>query len=159
MKILGKSIIKVSRFLAYGSSAAIIFIMILVTSDVLKRFILRKPIIGTTELTELLLVPAVFLAFAWCAICGRHVKVDIVTSRFSRRTQAYIDIITSSIALVILAIITWQNIVEALEVEGTSSLLEIPDAPFYWCLCAGLVVFCFSIMVVLREKIREIRKK
>jgi TRAP-type C4-dicarboxylate transport system permease small subunit len=159
MKIIDQSIIKVSRFLAYGSSAAIIFIMILVTSDVLKRLILRKPITGTTELTELLLVPAVFLAFAWCAIRGRHVKVDIVTSRFSRRTQAYIDIITSSIALVILAIITWQNIVEALEVEGTSSLLEIPDAPFYWCLCVGLVVFCFSIMVVLREKIREIRKK
>src|SRR4030042_3135424 len=159
MKIMDKAIIKVSRFMAYGSSAAVCIIMILVTSDVLKRAILRKPITGTPELTEFLMIPAVFLAFAWCAISGRHVKVDIVINHLSKRTQAYIQIITFFITLAIFAVITCKNLLEAVEVEGTSSLLEIPHAPFYWCLCAGLVVFCLSIWVLWIEKMKETGKK
>ena len=64
-----------------------------------------------------------------------------------------IDAITFSIALVIYVIITWQSLLESLEVTAETSMLKIPHAPFHWVLVVGFALFCLSILVLLIETI------
>jgi TRAP-type C4-dicarboxylate transport system permease small subunit len=133
--------------------------MILTVANVILRDFFEKPIMGTPELSEFMMVLVVFLALAWCAITRKHVKVELFTSRFSTRTQAILNGITLILALGIYIVITWQSALESMAVYDTTSLLRIPHTPFYWSMTSGLGLFCLSILVLIIENIIEARKR
>lgn len=130
MKIIF-AIPKVSGFLAMG---VLIFMMLLTVTDVFLRATLNKPIIGTTEITEQMMVAAVFLGLGWCAIQERHIKVDLFVSRYSKSTQKIIDITIQAIGLIFVAIFCWRTFMTTLMVKTlgiTCSYIGVPKYPFY----------------------------
>ena len=134
-------------------------LMLLTVANVILRDFFNKPIMGTPELSEFMMVLVVFLALAWCAITRKHVKVELVVNRFSPRIQAIFNGITLLLTLGIFVIITWQSVLESMVVYDTTSLLRIPHTPFYWTMTFGLGLFCLSILVLIIENIIEARKR
>lgn len=134
-------------------------LMLLTVANVILRDFFNKPIMGTPELSEFMMVLVVFLALAWCAITRKHVKVELVVNRFSPRIQAIFNGITLLLTLGIFVIITWQSFLESMVVYDTTSLLRIPHTPFYWIMTFGLGLFCLSILVLIIENIIEARKR
>lgn len=153
-----KIIYSLSRFAGYIGTGILGLVMVLTVADVI-GYLFKSPIRGTPELSEFMMVTVVFLALAWCAVTRKHVKVDIIVSRFPPRVQLILDIITLLLTLGIYAIITWRSVLESSVVYNTTSLLRIPDAPFYWIMTAGLALFCLSIAVLVIENIVEVSKR
>jgi TRAP-type C4-dicarboxylate transport system permease small subunit len=150
---------KLSRWMGYLSAGAIMVLMLLVTANVCGRYFFNSPITGTPELACLLMIIVVFPALAWAALEGKHIKVDFIMEWFPQRVQVIVDSIILLVALGIFAVITWQSFPAALKSTDVSSLLRVPQAPFYWVMAVGWAIFSISIVVLLVKKIAEAFKK
>jgi TRAP-type C4-dicarboxylate transport system permease small subunit len=151
-----KTIESVSRVIAMIGMGIMVIMMILTVMDVVGRYFANRPIPGTTELTEYMMVCVVFSAGVWCAIKRRHVKVDLVVSRFTPRIQAIFDSITYFLGLGVCAVITWQSFVESLAVRRLHMIsldLSVPTYPFYWVLVLGCGLLCLVMITQLAENV------
>jgi TRAP-type C4-dicarboxylate transport system permease small subunit len=155
MKVLGS----ISRWMGYVSAAAIIILMLLVTVNVIGRYFFNSPITGAPEIACLLMIIVVFPALAWVALEGKHVRVDFIMDRFSPVVQAITDGIMLIISLGIYAIISWRSFLAAMKSTDVSSLLSIPQAPFYWVMTVGWALFSISIVALIIKNIAVVVKK
>ena len=133
----------VARITGLVAAGVLILMMLLTVADVFLRATLSKPIIGTTEITEQMMVAVVFLGFGWCALQGKHVQVDLFVSHYSPRAQRVIDLIINLIGLVLVAVICWRTSVATLTVQQLGiicSYIGVPKYPFYALTAFGWVV-------------------
>ena len=154
-----KIIYTLSRLTGYMATGFLGLLMVLTVANVILRDLFNVPIRGTPELSEFMMIIVIFLALAWCAVTRKHVRVDILVSRFPSRVQIILDSITLLITLGIFFIITWQSVLESMVVYDTTSILRLPHTPFYWIMTVGLALFCLSIVVLVIENIAEARKR
>ena len=151
----------VSRGSNLIGQATLVAIMVLTVADVGLRYLLNLPILGSTEITEYMMVCLV-LGMAWCALRGRHIKVDLIIRRFPARIQAIVSSITLSVSLAVYIIITWRTLLEAISVQKThlaSSILKISTYPFYYVLAFGLFMLCVVMVTLIAENIAKAVKR
>lgn len=164
-KATGGSIVKIINFLSRISTGlamfVLMFMMLLTVSDVFMRYIFIRPITGTTELTEYLMVCALF-GIVPCALENRHIKVDVVTQRLPPKIYAIVDIITLLGGLVLVVILAWQGFAAGLyelSFNVKSSMLKIPDFPFYVVLATSFAVLSLIMVVLIIQRIAELVKR
>jgi len=63
------------------SAIATFVMMVLVVANILGRYLLNKPVTGTLEFTESLLVLIIFLSLAITQYDGGHIRVTLLTRR------------------------------------------------------------------------------
>jgi hypothetical protein len=63
------------------------------------------------------------------------------------------------ISLGIYAIISWRSFLAAMKSTDVSSLLSIPQAPFYWIMAVGWALFTISIITLIITNIVRVVKK
>ncbi len=154
MKII-LSITKIFGFIAMG---VLLLMMLLTVTDVFLRAALNKPIIGTTEITEQMMVAVVFLGLGWCAIQGRHIKVDLFVSHYPKPTQKIIDITIQTIGLIFVAFLCWRTFKTTLMVKTlgiTCSYIGVPKYPFYAIATVGWFILALSIVSLLIKNLRD----
>jgi len=154
-----KIIDRLCLWLGYASAVAIIILMLVVVADVCGRYFFNNPITGASELASFLMIVVVFPALAWTALEGKHIKVDLLVSRFSPRAQAILDSITLLVALGIYIVITWQSVLESMSVDTATGMLRLQHAPFYWIMTVSLAIFCLSILVLVIRNITRVVKR
>ena len=135
-----KAINALGRIMNIAASTVLAAMMLLTVTDVGMRYFLRRPILGTTEITENMMVCLTFFGLAWCAAQQGHLRVDMVVSRFSPRVQALVDGITTLAGFAMVGLIAWRSLVEGMavrELDIVSSLLRIPAFPFYYVIAIG----------------------
>ncbi len=66
------------------SEVATFVMMVLVVANVLGRYLFNKPLTGTLEFTESLLVLIIFLSVALTQYDGGHIRVNLITRRLPR---------------------------------------------------------------------------
>ena len=133
----------VARITGLVAAGVLILMMLLTVADVFLRATLSKPIIGTTEITEQMMVAVVFLGFGWCALQGKHVQVDLFVSHYSPGARRVIDLIVNFVGLVLVAVICWRTSVATLTVQQLGiicSYIGVPKYPFYALTAFGWVV-------------------
>lgn len=154
-----KIIISLSRVVNIIAMVSLSAMMLLTVLDVFLRYIFKRPIADSFELTEYLMVCTGAFALAWCAAKGGHIRVDLVVSRFSPRVQAVLDGITHLFGLGICSLIAWRSLSEALVVRKTTTLLGVPAYPFYLVLTLGFALLCLVMVAQLIEYLcKAVRK-
>ena len=154
-----KLIYTLSRFAGYLATGMLALLMVLTVANVILRDVVSKPIRGTPELSEFIMVLVVFLALAWCAVTRKHVKVELIITRLPAKVQTILDGFTLFLTLGIFVTITWQSFLESMVVYDTTSLLRLPHTPFFWIMTFGLALFSLSIAVLFIENIVGERKE
>jgi TRAP-type C4-dicarboxylate transport system permease small subunit len=147
-----KAISSVCQAFNIFGMTVLVMLTALTIADVLGRTLLKKPLLGTFELTEYMLTIIVFSSLAWCAVQGGHIRVDLLTSHLKPKVQAIMSSMTHLISLGLLVVITWQCFLEAkvmTDIGKTSALLNVPAYPFYWIMAAGFLILCLQIFVEL----------
>lgn len=109
--------------LAFLGAAVIIFMTVVVCWDVTSRFFLGSGMGWTLEIVEYSLLWFTLLATAWVLKGERHVKIDIVLTRFNPKTQALLNIITSFLTAVACLVVTWYGAEVTWEFFQTGELL------------------------------------
>lgn len=82
--------------------------MLLTVADVVLRTLFNRPLHGTFELVELLLAGAFFLALPASFLRDDHIVVDVV-DRAAPRAVRSLRRIAGAIAVLLLAVLTWQG--------------------------------------------------
>ena len=125
--------------------------VLLVSADVIGRYVFNNAIKGVLDIVELSLLFIVFLATADVAVKKAHIKVDLITSRLSVGVHTIMSCVTSLASLVIVVLITWQLGVrgwrQVLHPTLYTTSLEIPIAPFL--LVAALGCLLLSLVLVV----------
>ncbi|MBW2029320.1 MAG: TRAP transporter large permease subunit [Deltaproteobacteria bacterium] len=117
--------------------------VLLITSDVVLRYFFNRPIKGSYELVEFMMVILVYLGLAYTQTRKAHVAINLLTVKLSKGRLAVTSSATNFLCTVIFSIITWRCALqaEALRSSGTSSdTLFIPNYPFMWVVVFGSVV-------------------
>ena len=152
-----KIINTLSGVMTVGALVASAVLMMLTVADVFLRYVFNRPILGTYEMTEYVMV-CLLLGMAPCALQGRHVRIDFVVKIFPKLVQKYLDIIFYVAGLGIVAIFAWGGFTQSLSllsVDARSSMLKIPDFPFYTIVVFSYVMLFLAIVVILIRKIGE----
>ncbi|ENM5748487.1 TRAP transporter small permease [Vibrio mimicus] len=114
-----------------GSLAALsLFLMMVVTFiDVMSRNILNAPILGATEMIEVLLAIMVFMAFPLVSWQEENICVDLLDNYFPNKWIGLRQIIINLIcacSLILVAITNWKLAERSLEYEEVTEILELP---------------------------------
>lgn len=150
---IGRGIERVAKPVTIWMSAlgaiALLIMMFWVVVDVALRFFFNKPLLGSYEIVEYMMVAFVFMAFAYAQFCKTHITVPIVVEHLPVRGRAVLNTITNLITIFIGAILIWgagKQSLDTFNSHMTSSVLLIPKWPFQTITFIGLTAFTIAVL-------------
>jgi len=159
-----KGLHTVSRTLNWVGMAFLVVMVLTVTVDVGGHYLFKKPLTGSTDFVELMMVIVVFLGLGYCAALEGNVRVDVVHARLPKRVQAGLDIFTFAASTFIFALITWRltarawNIVQNPLAGPSTGTLQLPHLPFIWLAAAGSLLLCLELLTTFLHSIARLRQ-
>jgi TRAP-type C4-dicarboxylate transport system permease small subunit len=140
-----------TRWLDRAAVLALLAMMMLTTSDVILRKLVNKPITGVTELVELALGAAFFLAMPGVFGRGANIAVDMIDQWAPRATGALkrLAALLMVITLAMLAWKMWQPLLDVVSFGDTSADLQIPKVWFMAPAWAGVFLSLLAAITVL----------
>jgi TRAP-type C4-dicarboxylate transport system permease small subunit len=115
------------------AAGALLLMAVGVTSaSVLRGAIWNRPILGDSEIVEMVLGTAVALCLPLAEMRGAHVLVDFFTQKLPARGIAGLDALMRAVAALVVAVLAWRLAVGGYnqwDRERETMFLEIP---FWW---------------------------
>jgi TRAP-type C4-dicarboxylate transport system permease small subunit len=146
-----------------AGSILLIAMMLLVTVDVLGRFLFGKPVQGTTEITEFMMVALLYFSLAHTQALKGHINVDIFLSYFTRRARLVFDLIISLLGFGLFALIGWQGILAAVKAwtfwETTFGVIPFPLFPAKVLVPFGSFLLCLRYLLDIRDTVKTLGQK
>ncbi|MDV2883707.1 TRAP transporter small permease [Alkalihalophilus pseudofirmus] len=138
-------------------SAALLFLMMILTfSDVTGRFLWR-PVTGTYELTYLWLALIVFLSLGYTQQKKGHISVGVLIDKLSVRGQAVVDIITYLIMLSILGLMSRQTFLYAQQISNNvTGDLRLPVYMFVIACAIGILLYALTVILDILKALRKV---
>ena len=156
-----EAIIKSATFLnIMGVGVGLIMVLIL-TTNVIGRYIFRHPLIGTVEIEELMLVVLVFFGIAYAQLKKRHVSIPFIVDRLPVYLRNIINNVAIFISLLVFVLITWRSIILAKlywENRVSSLYLEIPLAPFVLIITLGCIIMSLIIFLDYISTLKDLHR-
>lgn len=148
----------IGKLFLYMGVAILVGMMALTVIDVILRYFFNRPIMGSVEITQVMMVTISFIMLVFCTMRKSHVKVDLFASYIPKRTQRVINSLFYLCCLVMLAIMTWQNFQEAMHlsrVHQETDILEIPIFPFYMVIAVSAGISALLFLLNIFEEFLE----
>jgi C4-dicarboxylate transporter DctM subunit len=104
-------------------------VAVIITFEVMMRFVFSQPTMWATEISSLLTIIASFLLFAYTLQEKGHTRVDFVTAMLSRTSVYFLELFTTLLGLIYCGVLVWYGIKmiqSSLLLEEVSQTLQIP---------------------------------
>lgn len=131
------------RVLGYVAAAALFAMMVLTFADVFARKFLDNSIVGSFEVTELLMLVLIFIALPLTSLRGEHVVFDLLDRVLSHRSRVWQHRLSNGLCAAMLlgaAWLVWQRALRTAEFGDNTAQLKIEMAPFHFMVALLLVV-------------------
>ncbi len=157
-RILG---IVTARLHDFGTLVVMPVLVILVTADVVLRYVLNAPLLWGAEVSALMLLVVFFASLPECTAAGGHIRMDLIRNRLGRNGQRLADVLTGLAGLGVSAFLTYQafaSTAEMLEYGERAEMIDLPYWPFtaFMGICAAAMALRFvadvAAAVLGREK-------
>ena len=132
--------------------------MCLTMLDVAGRYLFNFPVIGSVELTELLMVAVIFSGIALSSSVRGHVTVDLIAMALDGRVRRFQRLLGEGISLVImamLAVVSWSKAAEVADYGDRTAVLLIPIGPAAYFMAAMLTLTTLYHLVDFVAALRE----
>ena len=147
--LLRKIIKKINYYLNFVSSFFLAFLMLMTVADVVSRKIFNVPIMGTYELTLLLITIVVYLGFAHSNDFKEHVVIDVLYEVLPQVGKFIFSIISSVLNLALacsMGYAIFRYIHRLRDSGAVTASLKIPEWPFAIVAFVGMVGLILSII-------------
>ncbi len=161
LQTIDQAVVLLTRGAFYAGKGWILTMMFLTTADVALRWFLGKPIPGTLEVSEYMLVVFAVLCLAFVHESGSNVRVTVFETLFPRWFQALAAVVSNLLALSIIALLTWQawNMgIDEMRFRTVSDSLKIPVYPFKFLLAFGAALLCLQLLRSLVSAVTRLLK-
>jgi TRAP-type C4-dicarboxylate transport system permease small subunit len=160
--ILEKISNELSKWFSWIGGVALLSLTGIACANMLMRPI-GAPITGAYELVGFFGALVVALPLGYAQITRSHISVDILSTRYSKRTQRVVNLISSFLCMIFFILVAWQSAIYASTIwkrGETSETLRIIYHPFVYlvalcCLLLALVLlvdFLKSIVFIKGDK-------
>lgn len=126
---------------------ALFLVMALVVLGVVFRYVLGKPIFGSQDAMEMMLIGVAILGMAHCARTGGHIAVDLFERALGRGGRFVGDVVSTLLGVGLLLVLVWgavQKMLDAWEWGDATNLLQIPFWPFYGLIAFGALLYALA---------------
>jgi TRAP-type transport system small permease protein len=147
-----------SRMAAYVSSVTIGVIMMLTVADVFMRYVFKRPITGSTEITEFMMV-ILLLSIVPAAMAHRHITVDVFTERLTPKGQAFFDAIMLLASSWLVVIMSWRAFKACffmINNDVRSPTLDVSIYPFYIVVAIAFILLFFAMIALFVQRVIEV---
>lgn len=136
-------------FLAWVSFIGTGLLVVVISIDVGGRYFLNKPLPGSLEMVQMIILVMSGFAMMLTAAKGRHIKIDLIPSRLSERGR----VISNSLGE-LLGFCTWALLTIAVYLQAIRSIrfgeltetLEIPKGPLMLILAIALSLYTITLL-------------
>ncbi len=150
---------RVVRLLCYLGMFLLIPLMLLTSAEVVGRGLWSRPIPGTMEISSYLLSVFVLLGLAYTQQVKGHVRVNMITSRLPQRLRLGLEIFTTLLSILIVAVMCWQGWVIGMEERSVSDMLRIPQRPFRLLVAVAAFLLLLELVIDLIEAARRLARR
>ena len=140
---------KFTTVVGYFSFICVILMMLMNVGDVVLNKLINKNIIGAYEITQRLLMCAVFASFAYAQCKKAHINMTIVIEKFPRALRFIVFTLMSLLSVVAAGAMTWAAYIQTLDciAKGyVTEVLYIPLWPFFVVEIIAMAIFTVTII-------------
>jgi len=151
----------IRRIEAIAGTLASIFLfalMILTFVDVVGRNVFSRPILGTTEVTEILLAMVIFLLLPQLAFRRQHITIDLIDQISGRRGRYIQEVFAAVLGAGLFFIIAWRLWIlagSALRYGDITANLKLPVYIVIYAIAALVAItglgFAASLFTIRRD--------
>ena len=148
--------------LARLGAFALAIMMLLTFADVIGRYFFDAPIVGTVEITELLMGLIIYTGVGMTTFARGHIQVDIVVGYLSPRRRAIADLLALSVTIAFSLLIFWQLCIKAIDTFSVNDQTQVWFLPvwpvsFTMAFCSlfvtiGMFFFLMEAILILVQK-------
>jgi TRAP-type C4-dicarboxylate transport system permease small subunit len=150
----------ISEKLMLLGSFLLLAMVLLTCIDVFGRMF-GHPVFGAYELMSFMAALVAAAALPDTHSKKRHIGVEIVTDKFTKKTRLIFELIADFVACSIFAIVTWRMFTLAKNVHDSGEKSMNLGAPEYLVMVAvggGFFLFAFAIIKTFTETIQKLRE-
>ena len=151
--MVGRGIRWTGAILAIVTSVSIVVMMVVGAADVLGVALFRMPVPATFEITELMMVCAVFGGMAYAQAQQKHIRVLFLVRHFSRRVRGVLELVAVLVGVVFFSLLTWRCAVYFWQSwsdgETGTSLVKFPLYPSKLIMLIGAALMTLQLLVDL----------
>lgn len=147
---------RVSLWLVRAGAAVLTLMMLMTFFDVVGRYFLNQPIVGTVDMTELYMGLIVYLGIGAMTLERGHISVDLLVSRLGPRARLVSDLFGQCLCAVLAALICWQLWVIAGErlADGiVTRVWETPVFPVAYAMAAASVLMVVALLLQVAQSL------
>lgn len=141
--------LKITRAVGIISFVCVLAMMLLNVADVFLTKLFKAPIVGTYELTQRLLMCAVFTAFAYGQSKKAHINMTIVIALFPRAIRFILFTLMSILSVFAAGAMTYAAGTQmgvAMSTGYMTEVLYIPLWPFYLVETIAMGIFTLALI-------------
>lgn len=139
-----------SKILMAISQGLLAILMFLSIADVIGRYLFNRPIFGTLEMSEVLLVSIVFFGSAYTLYLDKQITMELLYNRLSPPAKRTVNIITRLMAFSIFSLMVWKVTEKAFYFKETNRLIPSllwPIYPFMLFVSLGLILISLELLI------------
>jgi TRAP-type C4-dicarboxylate transport system permease small subunit len=151
MNYLEKLNIYLNKILMILGGIAVLSLMTLATGNVVLR-VFHIPFSGAYEIVSFLGALVIAFALGYTQKRKDHIVVDILTDKFPKKLNRFLDGVNYCITLVFFSIVTWQIFVWGMKIwesREVSETLKIIYYPFIFSVALGFGVLSLTLLIDL----------
>ena len=141
----------IERLLAYVGGFCILAIALVVTVDVILRYLFHSPTSWSLEIISYLMVACIFFPLALTQTEDRQIKVDLLRSPFPQRLMPIVDVVVSVIALSFFILLTMKSLDMAIFSYQhhlvSSTVVRMPLFPSQIVITVGAFMLCIRLIL------------
>lgn len=159
MKTFYNIINKLSLWGAYLSSLLLVSLVILILIEIFIRYFFDMSTMIADEYSGYLYLASIFLGLAYTFKEDAHIRINIITSKMSKKTNRFIDVFAGLITIVVLSFAFYRTILftyDSYEMEMVSE--SVSETPLYLTqlvMPLGIAIFILTVLVFVLKGIRD----
>ena len=150
---------KLSLWGAYLSSTILISLVLLILTEIFIRYFFNMSTLIADEYSGYLYLATIFLGLSYTFKESAHIRINIITSKISKKSNRFIDIFAGSLTIIILLFALYRTILfsfDSYEMEMVSE--AVSETPLYLTqlvMPLGLSLFILSVLVFVIKGLKN----
>ena len=151
------------RLLAHLGGLCILAMTLVVTCNVILRYVFRSPTSWSLEITGYLTVACIFLPLALTQAENKQIRVDLLRGRLTPRLKSIVDLTISIIALSFFILLTIKSLDMAIFSYQhhlvSNTVARMPLFPSQLVLTVGAFTLCMCFILLIYRQIALLSAK